>query len=103
MRLIEVVEERGALTSSEREELTRLRCENQRLRMEREMSQKTFGCRAAASPAGRETLHATIVSAGSGAVAVRLLVFRNPLKNMVSGWIAYLIVVTLTGRSRLGK
>lgn len=64
----------GALTSSEREELTRLRRENQRLRMEREILKNHRMRRAAASPARRETSETARVGIDPGAMAVRFLV-----------------------------
>lgn len=88
----------GALKRSEREELVELRRENRRLRLEREILKNCRMPRAAASPAMAETVEAARV--GSRARSNGRTLFGdvgNPLKNMVSGWIAHLIVVTPDG------
>ncbi len=69
----------GALTRSERAELVELRRENRRLQMEREIL-KNYRIPRAASPARRETLQTITISAGLGAMAVRFLVTREPVK-----------------------
>jgi hypothetical protein len=88
----------GALKRSEREELVELRRENRRLRLEREILKNCRMPRAAASPARPETVETARV--GTWARSNGRTLFGdvgNPLKNMVSGWIAHLIVVTLDG------
>jgi transposase len=88
----------GALKRSEREELVELRRENRRLRLEREILRNCRMPRAAASPARLETMETARV--GTRARSNGRTLFGdvgNPLKNMVSGWIAHLIVVTLNG------
>jgi len=88
----------GALKRSEREELVELRRENRRLRLEREILKNCLMPRAAASPARPETMETARV--GTRARSNGRTLFGDvgsPLKNMVSGWIAHLIVVTLNG------
>ena len=88
----------GALKRSEREELVELRRENRRLRLEREILKNCPMPRAAASPARPETMETARV--GTRARSNGRTLFGDvgsPLKNMVSGWIAHLIVVTLNG------
>ena len=88
----------GALKRSEREELVELRRENRRLRLEREILKNCRMPRAAASPARPETMETARV--GTRARINGRTLFGDvgsPLKNMVSGWIAHLIVVTLNG------
>ena len=88
----------GALKRSEREELVELRRENRRLRLEREILKNCRMPRAAASPARPETMETARV--GTRARSNGRTLFGDvgsPLKNMVSGWIAHLIVVTLNG------
>ena len=84
----------GALKRSERQELVELRRENKRLRLEREILKNCRMPRTAspARPETRETARVGNRARSNG----RTLIGddANPLKNMVSGWIAHLIVVT---------
>jgi transposase len=85
----------GALKRSEREELVELRRENRRLRLEREILKNCPMPRAAASPARPETVETARVGNRARSNGRTLIGDdANPLKNMVSGWIAHLIMVT---------
>ncbi len=64
----------GALTTEEREELGRLRRENQTLRMERDILKNLSGTAWAVPPVRRETPDATMLVGAPGAVAVRFMV-----------------------------
>ncbi|HVO46534.1 MAG TPA: transposase [Steroidobacteraceae bacterium] len=64
----------GALTTEEREELGRLRRENQTLRMERDILKNRSGTASAVPPVRRETPDAAMLVGAPGAVAVRFMV-----------------------------
>ena len=70
----------GALTTEEREELGRLRRENRTLRMERDILKNQSGTASAVPPVGRETPGAAMLMGAPGAVAVRFMVRREPVK-----------------------
>jgi transposase len=72
----------GALTTAEREELTRLRRENKRLQMEREILKKTVV--GVARPVGREA-RAGLRERRLGRSGRPLFGGTSPLKNMVQG------------------
>jgi len=91
----------GALTTAEREELARLRKENRILQEEREIL-KNFSRTCRASCGTRNWKH-VYPDRHLVAVAARLLVFTNPLKNMVRGWSAHVDIGDAIRRSRLGK
>ena len=69
-----------ALTTAEREELQRLRRENKRLSMEREILKNPHGRRPTSWTRNSSLLRATL---GLEGVAGCFLEFSNPLKNMV--------------------
>src|SRR5262250_1500442 len=88
----------GALKRSERVELVELRRENQRLRLEREILKNSRMPRVAASPARPETVETARMRTRARSNGRTLFGdVGNPFKNMVSGWIAHLIVVTRDG------
>jgi transposase len=89
------------LTTAEREELARLRKENRILQEEREIL-KNFSRTCRASCGTRNWKH-VYPDRHLVAVAARLLVFTNPLKNMVRGWSAHVDIGDAIRRSRLGK
>ena len=85
----------GALKRSEREELVELRRENRRLRLEREILKNYRMPRGRRHHLLDEKLWRRLRSNGSGSNGRTLFGdLASPSKNMVSGWIAHLIVVT---------
>ena len=91
----------GALTTEEREELTRLRRENKRLQMEREILKNCLA-RRSRTPPRRETPGVPTIASREEWPST-FWCSTNPQKNMVRGQLADLIVVTPSRRSRLGN
>ena len=87
------------LTTDEREELRRLRRENKTLREEREIL-KNFRARRGAVPSHLldQKLATRLCSRDPGSCGRPLHgAIASPLKNMVRGWLAHLILVTPRG------
>ena len=87
----------GALKRTEREELVELRRENQRLRLEREIL-KNDRMAGSGITCWTRNSRSDYLGGEPGSNGRPLFGdFENPLKNMVWGWLAHLIVVTPAG------
>ncbi|WP_194389561.1 hypothetical protein [Bradyrhizobium sp. CCBAU 51765] len=90
------------MSADQASEIARLRQENERLRMERDISKKPSPAQARLCAV--ETASADGIFSTWRVAAITLLEAQSPLKNVVHGCNADLRMVTLFGRrSRLGR